>query len=300
MTYRITPRQWLAVDIAASVLAMLVIAFGLRAWHGPRFVTPTAGVAVASVAASLPATGTVRLVAPGATVHFTNLEVDGVALSDVTTGDQAVAVASIDPAHARVTLTATRSAGSEGFVVELGAAAPGSFLSVRLGGWQNRSTVVVRHDDGYDNDDTPVLPWTGLSTGIPVRLRVELDGERVRVWVDDELRHDYLQSLAPEERVVVGALSRTSDDGAVEYVTRVVNATADARSTRIELPVGPVPVVGSLHLLAGAEQPDLGRPGESSPVDVLTTEVEGFGGVHLSLPPWSCATVVVWAKVAPQ
>ena len=54
MTYRITPRQWLAVDIAASVLAMLVIAFGLRAWHGPRFVTPTAGVAVASVAASLP------------------------------------------------------------------------------------------------------------------------------------------------------------------------------------------------------------------------------------------------------
>jgi signal transduction histidine kinase len=54
LTYRITPRQWLAVDVVASVLAMLVIAFGLRVWHGPRFVMPTAGVAVASVAASLP------------------------------------------------------------------------------------------------------------------------------------------------------------------------------------------------------------------------------------------------------
>jgi signal transduction histidine kinase len=54
LTYRITPRQWLAVDIVASVLAMLVIAFGLRAWHGPRFVMPTAGVAAASIAASLP------------------------------------------------------------------------------------------------------------------------------------------------------------------------------------------------------------------------------------------------------
>jgi signal transduction histidine kinase len=54
LTYRITPRQWLAIDVAASVLAMLVIAFGLRAWHGPRFVMPTAGVAVASVAATLP------------------------------------------------------------------------------------------------------------------------------------------------------------------------------------------------------------------------------------------------------
>src|ERR1700691_495471 len=55
LTYRITPRQWLAIDVVASLLAMLVIAFGLRVTHGPRFVMPTAGVvAVASVAASLP------------------------------------------------------------------------------------------------------------------------------------------------------------------------------------------------------------------------------------------------------
>jgi signal transduction histidine kinase len=54
LTDRITPRQWLAIDVVASVLAMLVIAFGLRVWHGPRFVVPTAGVAVASVAATLP------------------------------------------------------------------------------------------------------------------------------------------------------------------------------------------------------------------------------------------------------
>ena len=53
-TYRITPRQWLTIDVAASVLGMLVIAFGLRVWHGPRFVIPTPGVAVASVAATLP------------------------------------------------------------------------------------------------------------------------------------------------------------------------------------------------------------------------------------------------------
>jgi len=54
LTDRITPRQWLAIDVAAAVLAMLVIAFGLRAWHGPRFEMPTAAVAAASAAASLP------------------------------------------------------------------------------------------------------------------------------------------------------------------------------------------------------------------------------------------------------
>jgi signal transduction histidine kinase len=54
LTDRITPRQWLVVDVVAAVLAMLVIAFGLRVWHGPRFVMPTAGQAGASVAATLP------------------------------------------------------------------------------------------------------------------------------------------------------------------------------------------------------------------------------------------------------
>ena len=54
LTYRITPRQWLAVDVVAAAAAMLVITFGLRVVHGPRFVMPTAGVAVITVAATLP------------------------------------------------------------------------------------------------------------------------------------------------------------------------------------------------------------------------------------------------------
>ena len=54
LAYRITPRQWLAVDVAAAAAAMLVITFGLRVVHGPRFVMPTAGVAVITVAATLP------------------------------------------------------------------------------------------------------------------------------------------------------------------------------------------------------------------------------------------------------
>ncbi|HEY7261966.1 MAG TPA: sensor histidine kinase [Trebonia sp.] len=54
LTYRITARQWLAVDVAAAVLTMVVMMFGLRLLHAPRFVVPPAGVMAATVAASLP------------------------------------------------------------------------------------------------------------------------------------------------------------------------------------------------------------------------------------------------------
>jgi hypothetical protein len=54
LTYRITPRQWLASDIAAAVLGLLVITFGLRVVHGPRFDVPTAGIGAVTVIATLP------------------------------------------------------------------------------------------------------------------------------------------------------------------------------------------------------------------------------------------------------
>src|SRR5690348_15885962 len=54
LTYRITSRQWLLIDVAAAVLAMLVITFGLRVVHGPRVAVPSAGVAVVTAAATLP------------------------------------------------------------------------------------------------------------------------------------------------------------------------------------------------------------------------------------------------------
>jgi len=54
LTYRITPREWLAVDVVAAVVTMAVMMFGLRVLHAPRFAVPTPGVAVATTLATLP------------------------------------------------------------------------------------------------------------------------------------------------------------------------------------------------------------------------------------------------------
>lgn len=54
LTYRITPRQWLGVDVVTAAATMIVMMFGLRLLHAPRFVLPTATVAAATVAATVP------------------------------------------------------------------------------------------------------------------------------------------------------------------------------------------------------------------------------------------------------
>lgn len=247
---------------------------------------------VQAIPVALPREGTALLRSNGATVAFTDVQLDGNPLPEVVTGPDGggVLLGGIDPTAAELSFTAERREGTEGFVVRLGPEAPQSFLEVQIGAWQNKSTSVTRSDDGIGENDHGPIPWTGVQTGEPVVVRVRLDGPRVQVWVDGELRHDYEQDLRPERRVEAGVLSRAGAGG-TEYVLRLVNATDLARTASVVLPEEG-PVSGSMRVLAGAG-PDEGVPGEASPMTLVEVTAKGDNGVELELPPWSFATGVI-------
>jgi hypothetical protein len=247
---------------------------------------------VRPVPVAIPREGTALLQSRGQTVSFTDVVLDGNPVPEVVTGPDGAGVllGRIDPTAAELSFTAERRDGPEGFSVRLGPEAPQSFLEVQIGAWQNKSTSVSRSDDGIGENDHGPLPWRGVRTGEPLRIRVKLDGPRVRVWVDDELRHDYEQDMRPEQRVVAGALSRAGERG-TEYVVRLVNATDTARTAAIELPEAG-PVSAAMTLMSGAG-PDVGAPGEASPATLVDVTVKGDNGIDLDLPPWSFATGVI-------
>jgi len=247
---------------------------------------------VQPVPVALPREGTALLQSRGATVQFTDVVLDGNPVPEVVTGPdgEGVLLGSIDPTAVELSFTAERREGTEGFVVRLGPEAPQSFLAVELGSWQNKSTSITRSDDGIAINDHGPIPWTGVQTGEPVTVRIVIEGPRLRLWVDGELRHDYVQDLRPERRVVVGALSRAGERG-TEYVLRLVNATDTARTAAVVLPEAG-PVAAAMTVMAGAG-PDEGVPGEASPATLVDVTATGDGGFDLELPPWSFATGVV-------
>ncbi len=248
---------------------------------------------------AVPTSGTVRVLSPGAEFAFTDVVLDGVALADATTTSdgEPVVLGAVDPTSAVLELTATRTAGTTGLVVQLGATGPGSFVELVAPNWTGKETVVNRYDDGIAVEDAPPLPWRSLRTGEHLPVRIELDGARVRVWVDGDLRHDYVQDLRPEHRVLAGAASRPGADGGTEHGVRLVNATDDARRATVVLP-GDGDVTGSVTTLAGAG-PDDGAPFEASPVAPVRTSVRGgAGAVDVPLPPWSFAVAVLRGPAA--
>ena len=252
--------------------------------------------------------GTVRVSSPGAEVTFTQVVLDGVACADLTTslegevaevgeiapsGSGSAAVPAVD-----LTFLATRTAGTEGFRIDLGGpeGLTAHYLQVEIGSWQNKATVVNVFVDGISDDIAGPTQWIGVRTGIPVEVRILLAGETVQVWVDGELRHEARQDARPEQRVVAGAASRVVVDASgeqrTEYMVRAVNATDVERAARIDLAGTTGEVSGELTVLAGAG-PDEGAAFEESPVTPSSSAVGGTGGIDVVLPPWSFAVAVL-------
>ncbi|WP_062206391.1 alpha-L-arabinofuranosidase C-terminal domain-containing protein [Demequina salsinemoris] len=237
------------------------------------------------------AEGTVRLSAPGARVKVSDATIDGVGLEAVDVDDAEVTLGAIG-ADGIVQFTATRVDGQEGMVIRLGGTGAEDFLQVDIGSWQNKTTVVHSFADGISNDIDGPYAWSGMSTDVPVTVRVALEGERIRVWVDGELRHDVAEDRRPETRVVAGCTTRTAEDGMREYVVRMVNATDDARQATLALPTGAAGWVGKATVLAGAG-PDEGQPFEASPIEPQEIEIALAAGQALELPAWSLTVAVL-------
>lgn len=245
------------------------------------------------VPVKLPFAGSARVRSEGAAFEVTDIVLDGVPLAPVATrADGAVVtLGAIDTSSAVLELTATRTSGAKGIALQLGGEGSESYIELAVPNWTGTETVVNRYDDGIGNDDNGAFPWRSLRTGEPMRIRVELDGARVRAWVDGDLLHDYEQDLRPENRVVVGVASREGRTGE-EYVVRVVNATDETRVATVALPTS-ADVTGRVTALAGAG-PDEGASFAPSPVRPVSRDVSGTAGaVVLDVPPWSLSVAVL-------
>jgi hypothetical protein len=243
------------------------------------------------VPVALPASGTARIEAVSGAFEISGMSLDGRQLDDLSlaSGDGERELGAIDPSRCVLDLAFRLVSGTPTLRICFGAHAPSSFLDATIGSSDGTTTVVNRNDDGVGHAADLPIPWGGTLPGCEVRVRVELDGTRARLWVDGELRHDYVQDLSPEHRVVAGATTRAGADGAEETVVRLVNATDTPRAVTV---TGRSWTSGTARVLAGS--PDDGAPEHASPVAPADLPVAvGPRSASLDLPAWSLAVAVL-------
>lgn len=139
-----------------------------------------------------------------------------------------------------VSLKARKIKGSEGFLVSFGLC-PGEKRRWAIGGWGN-----VAH--GLDMDDVEKASAKVEGTiecGKWYDIRVELQGDRVRCFLDGKLLHDVRRHRVPDFVAVAG---RKAD----ELVIKLVNGSGQARSAQIDIgPVRPSSPAKAIVLTSG-------------------------------------------------
>ncbi len=240
----------------------------------------------------LPSMRTIELRSPGATTAFRSISVAGEPRPDVVVEDGAVVTidgATTEPDRGtELRLVATRTAGEEGFVVGFGDPAAGTVHECRIGEWRNRGLTLSRRDDDVTDEIDGPHPFRGVRTGEDLALRVLVEGDRIRVWLDETLIHDHRDDVRAVPELVAGATAR---DG--QTLVTLVGAADESRRVRV-VGDGIAPgTTAALTVLAGAD-PGAGAPFQASPVvPRAASAMVGEHGLEVDVPPWSLITVVV-------
>jgi alpha-N-arabinofuranosidase len=126
-------------------------------------------------------------------------------------------------------LKARKLRGSEGFIVTFRNGYGGSSLQWNLGGWGNKQHGIQRNDAGVEAivEQKP----GSIDADRWYDVRIELDGEDVKCFLDDKLIHS-LSIPGPKLPRLFATASR-EDDGAV--IVKVVNTTGEKAEAAVAL-----------------------------------------------------------------
>lgn len=151
-----------------------------------------------------------------------------------------------DPAWKDYTLTlkARKLGGMEGFLIIFAAPDERGKSWWNLGGWGNRSHgLEVR---GVDAEHVP----GAIETNRWYDIKVELQGPRIRCWLDGQLIHDVTSEPVPSLYAVAGRAGQ-------EIILKVVNAAAEPLDTAIHLNgVGELDSTATITVLTSAARED--------------------------------------------
>ena len=126
-----------------------------------------------------------------------------------------------------IQLKATKTGGSEGFLIAFGYKDSKNYCWWNLGGWGNTRFCIERAVDGTKTQhDTKYM---SLTTGETYDLRIEVQGSNVKCYIDDNLCHDITLVKAPTPRKVYTSASREGD----KLYVKLVNPSGEDYATTV-------------------------------------------------------------------
>ena len=188
-----------------------------------------------------------------------------------------------------MTLTATKTAGNEGFLIAFGVKDSNNLYWWNLGGWNNTQGAVEKMTGGA-KEQLFTRP-DSVEAGRTYNLKISVRGTQVQLFVDGALWGSFADNRVTEPFAQVV----TQDDRTGELVVKVVNAQSSPAVTAIDLGGRRVAARATQTVIAG--DPQARNTATSQPVAPVTTTVTGIASTFTHTFP---ANSVTFLRLRPR
>lgn len=175
-------------------------------------------------------------------------------------------------------LDAVKKSGAEGFLVAVNLADRNNYIWWNLGGWNNGQHGLQVSSNGAKSDYD--LKAGAIQTGKTYRIRMEVDGTRVKCYLDGALIHDL--TLPSERKVYVSSSITDFDNGNGVMYVKLVNTHNEF--TPVTLNFANAKATGvSVTELGSASNSSADENTMSNPYNVFPVDSDCAGPVDNSL-----------------
>lgn len=129
-----------------------------------------------------------------------------------------------------LTLRARKTGGAEGMLIMFGSKDNGTYYWWNLGGWGNSSTAIEKSVQNAKSTIGTPVPMK-IETGKWYDIKIELNGTRIRAYLDNKLIHDI--NDAPNMGPLFHVASQDKETG--DIIVKVVNSSEEAQKTELNL-----------------------------------------------------------------
>lgn len=190
---------------------------------------------------------------------------------------------------------ARKDGGNEGFLIIFRHADSQNYAWWNIGGWGNSQHAIELCTNG--NKQTLASAPGSVQNDRWYDLRVEVRGQRVKCFIDDQLIHDI--SL-PTSQAVYQSVQLNQDED--KMILKVVNPQADTQQLDVHLKnmraTGHATLI-TLAASSGTVENTMVKPNNVKPSEVQPVDIEAGTDFSFSLPPFSlCIYTIDVADVA--
>ncbi len=193
-----------------------------------------------------------------------------------------------------MTVEATKLDGGEGFIIPFAVKDTDNNYFWNIGGWGNTTSALQKIEAGAKTDKiVGTVKDITIETGRTYEIKLEINGSRVKGYIDGELYFDYDFGVKAQSK----AYTVVSNDDNGDIIIKLVNVTENASTVAVNIDNANIESTAVINQVAGDSLKNDNILGATEDCIMKEFELDGFSNqFNYTMPAYSVTSIRLKTK----